>query len=188
MGIDINIPAFPGGTSGKEPTCQCRRHKRCGFNPRLGKIPWSRAWQPNPIFLPRESRGQKCLAGYSPWGHKESDMTKVTEHSTARCGCFYHSLTLPLSFLKKLLSSLPSDLKELFHFFIFGCLSSLRCRAGFSLAVASRSHSLVPVHRFSIAAASLVAGCGLYDSQTLVVTACGLSSCSFQAPEHRLSS
>ena len=31
---------FPGGTSGKEPTCQCRRHKRWGFNPWVGKIPW----------------------------------------------------------------------------------------------------------------------------------------------------
>ena len=30
---------FPGGASGKEPTCQCRRHKRCGFNPYIGKIP-----------------------------------------------------------------------------------------------------------------------------------------------------
>ena len=35
---------FPGGTVGKESTCQCRRHKRCGFHPRVGKIPWSRKW------------------------------------------------------------------------------------------------------------------------------------------------
>ena len=34
---------FPGGTSGKELTCQYRRHKRCGFNPWVGKIPWKRA-------------------------------------------------------------------------------------------------------------------------------------------------
>ena len=33
---------LPGGTSGKEPTCQCRRHKRCGFDPWVGKIPWRR--------------------------------------------------------------------------------------------------------------------------------------------------
>ena len=37
------------------------------------KIPWRRAWQPTPIFLPGESHGQRSLAGYSPWGHKESD-------------------------------------------------------------------------------------------------------------------
>ena len=38
--------------------------------------PWRRAWQPIPVFLHGESRGQKSLAGYSPWGHKESDMTE----------------------------------------------------------------------------------------------------------------
>ena len=52
---------FPGGASGKEPTCQCRRHKRCGFNPWVGKIPWRRAWQLTPVFLPGESHGQKML-------------------------------------------------------------------------------------------------------------------------------
>ena len=43
---------FPGGVSGKEPACQCRRHKRRGFNPGVGKIPWRRAQQPTPVFLP----------------------------------------------------------------------------------------------------------------------------------------
>ena len=36
--------------------------------------PWKRAWLPTPVFLPRESHGQRSLVGYSPWGHKESDM------------------------------------------------------------------------------------------------------------------
>ena len=67
---------FPGGASGKDPTCQCRRHKRCGFNPWVRKVPWRRAWQPIPVFLPRESHGQRSLAGYSLWGFKELDMTK----------------------------------------------------------------------------------------------------------------
>ena len=56
---------FPGGASGKEPTCQCRRPKRCGFNPCIMKIPWSRAWQLIPVFLPREAYGQRSLVGYS---------------------------------------------------------------------------------------------------------------------------
>ena len=43
---------FPGGTSGKELSCQCRRHKRLGFDPWVQKIPWRRAWQPTPVFLP----------------------------------------------------------------------------------------------------------------------------------------
>ena len=46
---------FPGGTSVKELTCQCRRHKKQEFSPWVGKIPWRRAWQPIPIFLPGES-------------------------------------------------------------------------------------------------------------------------------------
>ena len=33
-------------------------------------------WQPTPVFLPGEFHGQRSLAGYSPWGHKESDMTE----------------------------------------------------------------------------------------------------------------
>ena len=37
--------------------------------------PWRREWQPTPVFLPREFHGQRSLVGYSPWGHKESDMT-----------------------------------------------------------------------------------------------------------------
>ena len=40
--------------TGKEPTCQCRTCKRCGFDPWVGKIPWRRAWQPTPVFLPGE--------------------------------------------------------------------------------------------------------------------------------------
>ena len=43
---------FPCGTSGKESACQWRRCKRCGFSPWVGKIPWTRKWQPAPLFLP----------------------------------------------------------------------------------------------------------------------------------------
>ena len=57
---------FPGGTSGKEPACQCRKCKRPGFNPWVGKAPWRRAWQPTPVFLPEESQGQRSLVGYRP--------------------------------------------------------------------------------------------------------------------------
>ena len=55
---------------------QCRRLKRCSFNPWVGKIPWSRKWQSTPVFLPGESHEQRSLAGYSPWGRTESDMTE----------------------------------------------------------------------------------------------------------------
>ena len=72
---------FPGGTSSKEPPCQCRKQKRPGFDPWVGKTPWRRKWQPTPAFLPGESHGQRSLAGYSPLGHKELDTTRVTEHA-----------------------------------------------------------------------------------------------------------
>jgi len=55
-----------GGASGKETTYQCRRHKRHGFDPWIEEIPWRKAWQPTPVFLPGEFRGQRSLAGCSP--------------------------------------------------------------------------------------------------------------------------
>ena len=64
---DGGAGGFPGGPSGKEPACQCSRHKRCSFNPSIGKIPWRRAWQPTPVFLPENLHEQRSLAGYSPW-------------------------------------------------------------------------------------------------------------------------
>ena len=45
------IWGFLGGTSGKEPTYQCRRHKRLGFDPWVGKIPWRRDRLLTPVFL-----------------------------------------------------------------------------------------------------------------------------------------
>ena len=46
------------------------------------KIPWRREWLPSPVFLPGESHGQSSLVGYSPWGHKEMDMTERLTHIT----------------------------------------------------------------------------------------------------------
>ena len=76
VGFYLGFP--PGGTSGKELTCQCRKHKRLRFDPWIGKIPWRKAWQPTPVFLPGESHGQRNLVGYSTKGCKESDTTEVT--------------------------------------------------------------------------------------------------------------
>ena len=66
----------PGDTSGKESTCQCRRHGGCGFNPWVRKIPWRRAWPPTPVFLPGEFHGQKSLESYSQWRCQELDTTE----------------------------------------------------------------------------------------------------------------
>ena len=66
---------FTDGNSGKESTCQYRRHKRCGFCPWVGRIPWSSKWQPTPVFLPGKSHGYRSLVSSSPWGCKALDMT-----------------------------------------------------------------------------------------------------------------
>ena len=69
--------------SGKEPTCQCRRHR---LDPWVVKIPWTRKWQPTPVFLPGKSHGQRSLVGYlacySPWDHKESDMSLLLNNNS----------------------------------------------------------------------------------------------------------
>ena len=77
------VQKFPGTRclSGEEPACQCRRHRRRGFDPWVGKIRLSRKWQPAPVFLPGKFHGQKNLVGYSPWGCKESDTTEHTQAS-----------------------------------------------------------------------------------------------------------
>ena len=86
------------------------------FNPLVRKIPWRRAWKPTPVLLPGESHGQNSLAGYSPWGHKESDTTEwLTQHTASYLfhtwQCIYVNATFsilptlsipPFSFLKQL--------------------------------------------------------------------------------------
>ena len=61
--------------SGKESTCQCRKLR---FDPWVGTIPQRRKWQPTPVFLPGKFHRQRSLAGYSAWGHTESD---TAEHA-----------------------------------------------------------------------------------------------------------
>jgi len=74
----VPCAGFSGGSAGKESACQCRRLKRWRFNPWVKKIPWRRKWQPTPVFSPGKFHGQRSLTGYSPWGHRESDMTEYT--------------------------------------------------------------------------------------------------------------
>ena len=61
----------------------CLQCGRLGFDPRVGKIPWRRKWQPTPVFLPGKSHRQRSLVAYSPRGRKELDMTEQ-----------FHSLSL----------------------------------------------------------------------------------------------
>ena len=68
---------MPRWLSGRESTCQCRRH---GFNPWVRKILWRRKWQPTPVFLAGKSHGQKSLVGYSSWGRKRAGHSLVAKH------------------------------------------------------------------------------------------------------------
>ena len=62
----------------KNPLANVGDIRDAGLIPGSKKIPWRRAWQPTPVFLPGEFHGQRRLAGYSPWGRDDSDMTEVT--------------------------------------------------------------------------------------------------------------
>ena len=72
---------MPREYRGTELACQCRRCKRHGFDPWVGKISQRRGWQPTLVFLPGESHGRRSLAGYSPQGCKKLDMTEVSMHT-----------------------------------------------------------------------------------------------------------
>ena len=68
---------FLGGSDGKESVCNVGD---LGLVPGLGRSSRRRVWQLTPVSLPGEVYGQRSLAGYSPWGHKESDTTELLIH------------------------------------------------------------------------------------------------------------
>ena len=68
------IEGFPGGSDGKEYTCNSGHHG-------VGKIKWRREWLPTSVFLPGELNGQRSLAGYNPWGSQTVRHDCVTNTS-----------------------------------------------------------------------------------------------------------
>ena len=72
---------FPNGSVGKESDYNAG-DRRCRFDSWVRKIPWGKKWQPSPVFLPEKSHGQRSLASYSQWGHKESDRAEQLSMST----------------------------------------------------------------------------------------------------------
>ena len=117
-------PGFPGSSSGKEPTCRCRRHRKLGFDPQVGKIPWRRAQQSTPVFLPGESHGQRSLVGHSPQGCKELDMTEATQH-TADFMTQYYCLAItskfwPVGIKEQIKKGTNAPFKEIFWKFNTG--------------------------------------------------------------------
>ena len=88
---------LPSWSSAKEPTCQCRRCRKGGFDPYIKKIPWRKKWQPTPVFLPEKLHGQRSLAGYLAHG--------FTKSRTWLSDWAWLSVSILLYFLKKKLCS-----------------------------------------------------------------------------------
>ena len=65
------------GISGKEPTCQCMRLRGTCLIPGSGR-PLEEGMATHSSILARRIPWKRSLAGHSPWGHKESDMTEAT--------------------------------------------------------------------------------------------------------------
>ena len=110
------IWGFPGGSNSKETACYA---EDLGLIPESGRFPWIREWQPTPVFLPGEFHLQRSLVGFSPWSHKESDMTEqltlahllifaqLSALSSFQCAGF-SSVARGLSALRHVGSSFPT--------------------------------------------------------------------------------
>ena len=90
------IWGFPGSAMLKNPPANAGDTRDASSIPGFGRFPWSRKWQPAPLFLPGKSHGQRCLAGYSPWGRKEVDKTEHAHTHTHSPGTFSPVTGLPL--------------------------------------------------------------------------------------------
>ena len=83
--------------------------------PGLGRIPWRREWQPTPGYLPGEFHGWRSLAGYSPRGYKELDMTEWELTELDMANTFTPSLSALLNLFRGFfLPSLTSSPNSLF--------------------------------------------------------------------------
>ena len=89
---------FPGGPVVKNPPAN---PGDLGFDSWVRKIPWSRKWQPTPVFFPGEFHGQRSLVGDSLWGHKELDPTEQLNNNNSKDA-------FP-AFLARISSSVMSD-------------------------------------------------------------------------------
>ena len=67
---------FACGAVIKNPPANAGDTRKHGFDPWVGKIPWSKKQQPTPVVVPRNFHGQRILMNYSPWSCKELDMTE----------------------------------------------------------------------------------------------------------------
>ena len=78
----LTLRGLPRRFSSKESASQCRRLKRYGFDLWVQSLsqggPWGRKWQSTPVFLSGKFHGRRTQMSYSPWSHKESNMSECT--------------------------------------------------------------------------------------------------------------
>ena len=111
-----NFTMIPRWRCGKKFACQCRRCKRHGFDPWVGKSPSRRKWQPAPVFLPGESHGRRSLVVYHPCGHKELN---TNEHTL----CLNSKLIIGTCAVSWLLHTPPHNAYTLHCHYLRLCLS-----------------------------------------------------------------
>ena len=115
---------FPGSASDKEPVCQLRRCRRCGFSRWVVKIPWRRAWQPTPVFFSGESHGWRSLVVYSPQGLEELDLIELA---------YMHSLLFSFSEWCMQLMSSSTNIQGFFTTWSWHQLEKILLRSPFTL-------------------------------------------------------
>ena len=91
MGFIRMYLVFPGGASGKESACQCKRCKRWGFNPGVRKIPWNMKCQPTPLFLLGKSQGQRSLESLQSTGLQRVGQDWVTKNTHIPAGMVFET-------------------------------------------------------------------------------------------------
>ena len=78
--------AFPGSTVIKNLPAKAG-DMRCGFDSWVRKIPLEKEMATHSSILAGKLHGQSNLVGYSPWGHKESDVTEHNTQAAAYAAC-----------------------------------------------------------------------------------------------------
>ena len=96
------VKGFPGGSEVKASAWNVGDPGSIPGSGRSPGVPWGKKWQCTPVFLSRKFHGQRSLVGYSPRGHKESNMTErltFSLHGLLDMECEKKSL-YPLSLTK----------------------------------------------------------------------------------------
>ena len=118
------LTGLPCWLSGKESACLCRRYR---FDLWVRKIPWRREQQPSPVFLPGNFRGQRSLAGYSPWGRRRAGHDLATKQQFLIVDIHDFAtfvFSLPTSFVYGCLTTFIVHLSLPLRFFLMGGASS----------------------------------------------------------------